>query len=139
MSIQKVNHNVVKPFDAKSIAKSASSYGNKSNDGKKAWIDVNGWTDKVFTYEVDSSGSISLTVTAHISPQGAYELNNKTVTTDDYVAVVLASAASGAIAARVDASDVDDLQRPIRSIRFLAANGDATDASVVTAYIEGWS
>ena len=132
MSNQKVNHNVVKPWDGESIASS-------SGTATTAWIDCNGWTDKVFTYEVDSSGSIALTVTAHLSNQGAYELNNKTCTTDDYVAVTLVSAASGAIAARVDAQDVDDLQRPIRSIRFYGVNADASDASLVTATIEGWS
>ena len=132
MSIQKVNHNVIKPWVNQSIASSSGTH-------TTAWVDVNGWTDKVFTYEADSSGSIALTITADISPQHYYELNNKTCTTDDYVTITLASAASGAIAARVDASDVDDLQRPMRSIRFKGLNADGSDATVVTAYIEGWS
>ena len=132
MAVQKVNHNVFKPWAAQSIA--AASGSNTTE-----WLDVNGWTDKVFTYEVDSSGSIALTVTADISPQGYYELNNKTVSTDDYATVTLASGVTGAVAVRVDASDLDDLQRPWRSVRFKGVNADASDASVVTAWIEGWS
>ena len=132
MSIQKVNHNVIRPWTNQSIASSSGTH-------TTAWMDVNGWTDKVVTYEADSSGSIALTITADISPQGAYELNNKTATTDDYATLAIASAASGAVAVRVDASDLDDLQRPFRSIRFKGVNGDGSDATLVTAYIEGWS
>ena len=132
MSIQKVNHNVVKPWVAQSIAKSSASH-------TTAWIDVNGWTDKVVTYEADSSGSIALTITADISPQHYYELNNKTCTTDDYSTITIASGATVAVAVRVDASDLDDLQRPMRSIRFKGVNADGTDATLVTAWIEGWS
>ncbi len=132
MSIQKVNHNVIKPWSAQSIAA-----GSGSNTTE--WLDINGWTDKVVTYEADSSGSIALTITADVSPQHYYELNNKTVTTDDYSTITIASGATGAVAVRVDASDLDDLQRPIRSIRFKGVNADASDATVVTAWIEGWS
>ena len=135
MSIQKVNHNVIKPLIDAPLTVSGGATPSTTTE----WLDTNGWTDKVVTYEVDSSGSIALTLTADISPQHYYELNNKTATTDDYVVITIASAASGAIAARVDASDLDDLQRPFRSMRLKAANGDASAACTVTAYIEGWS
>jgi hypothetical protein len=132
MSIQKVNHNVVRLIDAESVAKSSASFTSE-------WYDVNGWTDKVVTYEVDSSGSIALTLTADISPLGYYELNNKTATTDDYATITIASGATGAVVTRVDSDDLDDLQRPIRSLRLKALNADGSDASVVTTWIEGWS
>ena len=119
MSIQKVNHNVWKAFDDQSVVKSSSS-------ATSEWWDINGWTDKVVTYEADvtdGSGSLSLTYTMDVSPRGYYELNNgATPTTDDYVTITIASAASTAIAARVDAADVDDLQRPMRSARFKVVN-----------------
>ena len=132
MANAKVNHNVIKPWVNQSIAAGSGSH-------TTAWEDTNGWTDKVFTYEIDSSGSISMTITADVSSQGAYELNNKTVTTDDYATITLASGVTGAVAARVDAADLDDLQRPIRSIRFKGVNADASTASLVSATIEGWS
>jgi hypothetical protein len=132
MSNQKVNHPVVKLIDGESIAAGSASFTSE-------WYDTNGWTDKVATYEVDSSGSIALTVTADISPEGYYELNNKTVTTDNYSTITIASGATVAVATRVDGSDLDDLQRPIRSMRLKAVNADASDASVVTVWIEGWS
>ena len=75
----------------------------------------------------------------HISPQHYYELNNKTATTDDYEVVALASASTSAILASVDAEDVDELQRPFRACRFKASNGDASDASTVNLWSEGWS
>ena len=132
MSVQKVNHNVLKPWVAQSIAAASGSHTTE-------WLDVNGWTDKVFSYDVNSSGSIALTVTADISSQHYYELNNKTVTTNDYETVTLVAAGTGAIYDRVDAEDLDDMQRPWRSVRFKGVNADASDASVVTAQIEGWS
>jgi len=132
MSTQKVNHNVIKPWINQSIAAGSGS-------ATTEWMDTNGWTDKVVTYEADSSGSISLTITADISPQHYYELNNKTATTDDYATITIASGATGAVAVRVDASDLDDLQRPFRSMRLKAVNADASTATLVTAYVEGWS
>ena len=132
MSIQKVNHPVVKLIDGESIAKASASFTSE-------WWDTNGWTDKVVTYEVDSSGSIALTVTADISNEGYYELNNKTATTDNYSTITIASGATVAVATRVDSDDLDDLQRPIRSMRFKAVNADASSASVVTVAVECWS
>ena len=132
MSIQKVNHPVVKLIDGESIAAASASFTSE-------WWDTNGWTDKVVTYEVDSSGSIALTVTADISNEGYYELNNKTATTDNYSTITIASGATVAVATRVDSDDLDDLQRPIRSMRFKAVNADASSASVVTVAVEGWS
>jgi hypothetical protein len=132
MGTMKVNHNVIRPWTNQSIAAGSGSH---TTD----WMDVNGWTSKVFTYEADSSGSVSLTITADISPQGVYELNNKTATTDDYATITLASAVTGVVAARVDGDDLDDLERPIRSMRLKGVNADASDATLVTAYIEGWS
>lgn len=136
MANQKVNHNVWKAFDSQSVVKGSAS-------ATSEWWDTNGWTDKVVTYEADvtdGSGSLSLTYTMDVSPRGYYELNNSSsLTTDDYVTITIASAASGAIAARVDAADVDDLQRPMRSARFKVVNADASDNATVNVWLEGWS
>ena len=136
MSIQKVNHNVWKAFNDQSVAKASGS-------ATSEWWDVSGWTDKAITYEADvtdGSGSLSLTYTMDVSPKGYYELNNAaSVTTDDYSTVSIASAASTAVAVRVDSSDVDDLQRPMRSVRFKVVNADASDAATVNLWLEGWS
>ena len=136
MAVQKVNHSVVRLIDGVSVA---AASGSVSGTTTSEWWDTNGWTDKVVTYEVDSSGSIALTVTADISSQGYYELNNKTATTDDYSTITIASGATVAVATRVDSSDVDDLQHPIRSMRVKADNADASNASLVTVTVEGWS
>jgi len=132
MSTQKVVHSVIKPNINTSIAGGATSDATE-------WFDVNGWTDKVFSYDIDqASGSVSVTFVAHVSPQGYYELNNKTATTEDYQSITLAASASATTLTRVDAGDLDDLQRPWRSARFAATNNSASNATVVSTQIEGW-
>jgi hypothetical protein len=136
MSIQKVNHNVWQAFNSQSVVKSSGS-------ATSEWWDVNGWTDKAVTYEADvtdGSGSLSLTYTMDVSPKGYYELNNAaSVTTDDYSTVTIASGATSAVMVRVDSADVDDLQRPMRSVRFKVVNADASDNATVNLWLEGWS
>lgn len=137
MSQQKVNHSVWHAMVNQSVTAGSGSYTTE-------WWDVNGWTDKVVTYDqdvTDGSGSLSLTLTMDVSPLGYYELNNSTAlaTTENYATVTVVSAGSAAVATRVDSSDVDDLQRPMRSVRFKAVNGDASDNSTVNVWLEGWS
>ena len=134
MSIQKVNHNVIRPFTDEALA--AVGVGDNATCG---WLDVNGWTDKKVSWEVDSTGAVDVDIIMHVSPLGAYELNNKTVTTDDYVAIALVTAHVAALMASTDAGDTDDLQRPFRSVRFNISNDSATAVTGMSLWIEGWS
>ena len=134
MSIQKVNHNVIRPFVDQALA--AVGTGDNSTS---EWLDVNGWTDKRVSWEIDSSGAIDVDIIMQISPLGAYELNNKTVTTDDYEAIALVTAHTAALMASVDAGDQDELQRPFRSVRFNISNDSAAAVTGMSLWIEGWS
>jgi len=136
MSIQKVNHSVWKAFDAVNIAKTVQGTASE-------WWDVNGWTDKVITTEAtvtDGSGSIDINVDMLVSPKGWYELRNETtVDTEDYKVVSIVDGLTAGTLTRYDSSDVDDLQRPIRSMKIVVDNDDATDAATVNVWVEGWS
>lgn len=134
MSIQKVNHNVWRPFVDTALA----GVGTGDNSTSE-WWDVNGWTDKRCSWEVDSAGTIDFDMEIHISPQGYYELNDKTVTTDDYEVVAIVTAHTAAILASVDADDVDELQRPFRSCRFVISNDQAQAITGTNVWFEGWS
>ena len=137
MSIQKVNHNVIKFWDG--IAGALTATAGLTPTLTSEWVDVNGWTDKVVSFEVDSDGIIDTDVILHVSPQHYYELNNKTCTTDDYIAVTVSEANTVATLVRVDASDLDDLQRPMRSVRCVIDNDQAQAVTGFTVWIEGWS
>ena len=103
MSIQKVNHNVWHPWTGADGALTAA--GGAADNLTSDWWDVNGWTDKRVSWEVDSAGTIDFDMEIHISPQGYYELNAKTCTTDDYEVVAIVTAHTAAILASVDADD----------------------------------
>ena len=137
MSIQKVNHNVIKFWDGTAGALTATAGLTPTLTSE--WVDVNGWTDKVVSFEIDSGGTIDADVILHVSPQHYYELNNKTCTTDDYVAITIVEAHTAAILVRKDASDIDDLQRPFRSCRFVIDNDQAEPITGFSVWIEGWS
>ena len=134
MSIQKVNHNVIRPFTDQALA--AVGVGDNATS---EWLDVSGLTDKKVSWEIDSAGAIDVDIIAHVSPLGAYELNHKTASTEDYVAVTIVEAHVAAIMVSVDASDVDDLQRPFRSVRFNISNDSAAAVTGMSLWIEGWS
>ena len=131
MSIQKVNHPVWHALVDKSIGTTSST--------TTEWWDTNGWTDKVVELEIDDSGTVDVNVTLHVSSQGYYELNDKTCTTDDYSTVSIVDAHTGKVTIRYDSSDVDDLQRPTRSVRFFVENDEGSTASTVNVWLEGWS
>jgi hypothetical protein len=136
MSIQKVNHPVWKAFDAQVIAHTVQGTASE-------WWDTNGWTDKVITVEAtvtDGSGSIDINVDMLVSPKGYYELRNEaTVDTEDYQVVSIVDALTAATLTRYDSSDVDDLQRPIRSMKIVVDNDDTSDPVTVNIWVEGWS
>ena len=48
------------------------------------WIDCSGWVDKRVSWEQDNAGTSDLDISMQISPEGYYELNNKTASTQDY-------------------------------------------------------
>ena len=103
MSQQKVNHNVWQAFVDEALAAVGAG-----DNATSEWWDVNGWTDKRVSWEVDSGGAIDFDMEMHISPQGYYELNNKTCTTDDYEVISIVEAHTAAILASVDADDVEE-------------------------------
>ena len=132
-----VNHNVVRPWSG--TAGAMTAVGGAAPTLTSEWIDCSGWTDKRVSWEQDNAGTPDLDVIMHISPQGYYELNNKTCTTDDYEAITLATAHSGVILASVDAEDNDELQRPFRAARFVVDNDSATAVTEFSLWFEGWS
>ncbi len=136
MSVQKVNHNVWKPWTGLDGALAGVGAGdNKTSE----WWDVNGWTDKRISWEVDSDGTIDFDMEIHISPEGYYELNNKTATTQNYEVVAIVTAHTAAILASIDAQDIDELQRPFRSCRFVISNDQAQAVTGTSLWLEGWS
>lgn len=104
------------------------------------WLDIANWENKVISWEIDGEdASPNVSIVAHISSQGAYELNKKTATTEDYVAVTIAANHTDGVYTRKDTTDFDDLQRPIRSIRFVITNTIAEVVNGMSLKIEGWS
>ena len=139
MSSSKVNHNVWKAHNAATVA-AGSSASLSAGTNVSEWWDVNGWTDKVVSLDVDSSGSIDINVDLYVSPLGYYELNNAaSVDTGDYQVVQIVDNHTVGTLTRFDSADVDDLQRPIRSVCVALDNGDASDAATVNVWLEGWS
>lgn len=133
-------YNCYKPWTGTDGALATAGAGVEGADQLTSeWLDISNWENKVVAWEVDSAGTIDWNLNAHISSQGAYELNNKTATTDDYVAVTIVNAHSDAIYTRKDTTDFDDLQRPIRSIRFVIDNDQAQAVTGCQVWIEGWS
>ena len=131
MSIQKVNHPVWRPFVDQALD---ASTGTATSE----WWDVNGWTDKRISWEVDGANT-DFDIDMHISPQGYYELNDKTCTTEDYEVVNIVTAHAAQILASIDSSDVDELQRPVRSMRLVIGNDSATAITASNVWVEGWS
>ena len=137
MSIGKVNHPVWKAFDNQKILKGVT--GTESE-----WWDTNGWTDKVITLEMDTetigSGAWNLDMYLWVSPKGYHELRNETtVDTEDYEVISIVDSHATGIMTRFDSSDVDDLQRPIRSMKVLIDNDQASLYATVNVWVEGWS
>ena len=139
MSIQKVNHSVWHAHVDTALDVSGGTAPNSLSE----WWDTNGWTDKVISVladPTDGSGVIDLNVNIYVSPKGSYELNNETtVDTEDYVNIAIVSAQTATIMTRYDSSDVDDLQRPMRSMAVLVDNDEASEATTVNVWVEGWS
>ena len=131
MSIQTTNHPVWKVFTDEAVLKTASA--------RSEWHDTSGWTDKVVSWEVTDSATVDINITMEVSPQGAYELNQKTCTTKDYASVQIVQASTVEVLVRKDSDDVDDLKHPVRSCRFFIENDEATTTSTFNVWLEGWS
>ena len=130
-----VFHNTVQPFVATSIAKSTT------DSTTCPWIDTEGWTErKVAVDATVASGSIDIDIDMLVSSKQAYELNNETtVDTEDYETVNIVTALTSGVYTTYDADDVDELQRPARSVKFTIDNDDASDGIVINLWHEGWS
>ena len=144
MSSQNVNHNVWKPWSGAGTGDvgdlATAGAGVEGADLKtSAWYDTSGWTDRVIGLQVGSAGTIDFDLIMHISSQGAYELNNKTATTADYVAVSIVDALTTGVYTRYDSDDIDELKIPVRSTRFVINNDQAAVVSGTSLTLEGWS
>ena len=137
MSTAKVNHSVWQPWTGTDGAMDA--VGGSAPTLTSEWYDCNGQVDRRVSWEVDSAGAIDIDIIMHISPQGYYELNNKTCTTDDYEAVTLVTAHTAAILASVDSDDIADLGKPVRSVRYVVDNDSAAAVTGFSLWHEGWS
>lgn len=137
MAVQKVNHNVWKPFTDQALAAVGAG-----DNATSVWYDVNGWTDKKVSFEVDGANT-DFDIEIQISPMGYYELRELTtagtLTTEHYEEINIVTAHAAQILASVDASDLDDLQRPFRSCRFVISNDSATAITSSNMWMEGWS
>ena len=138
MSIQKVNHNKWLPFVDQALA----AVGTGDN-ATSEWWDTGGWTDKRVSWEVNSGGVIDFDMEMHISPKGYFELralaDAGTISTDDYEVIAIVTAHTAAILASRDADDIDELQRPVASTRFVISNDQAQAITGTNVYFEGWS
>jgi hypothetical protein len=124
----------IKPFSATSIAKSTT------DSTTCPWIDVSGFKEKRVVWEATSAGSIDIDIDMLISPKGAYELNNETtVDTEDYETVNIVTTHTGGVIFSKDGADVDELLRPLKSVKFTIDNDDGTDAVVINLWLEGQS
>lgn len=103
------------------------------------WFDVSSWVNKYIAWEVDSAGTIDFNVNIDISSQHAYELNNKTATTEDYVNVEIVDAHTDGVYTRKDGTDVSVLKEPIRSLRVNIENDQAEPVTGCQVWIGGWS
>ena len=135
MSIQKVNHSVWHPWTGTDGALAAVGAGdNQTSD----WHDINGWTDKRLSWVVTGANT-DADIILHISPKGEYELNQITADTTDYEVLAAVTAHAAQIMASIDAEDLDELQRPIRSMRINISNDSATAITAFEVWLEGWS
>jgi hypothetical protein len=130
----KIFHNVFKPFNATSIAKSTT------DSTTCEWLDVSGWVDKKIAWEADSSGSIDIDIDALVSSKSAYELNNEaTVDTEDYETINIVTAHTSAVYFSKDSNDVTELETPWRAVKITVDNDDASSAVSLTLWVEGQS
>jgi len=130
MSSSRVNPPVIKALEGTALAQDADATGE--------WIDVSAWTDKRVSVQVDGANT-DYDLEMHISPKHYYELNNMAATTEDYEVVSLLEANNVQTLTSIDAEDVDELQRPFRSVRFVLGNDSATALTEYEVFIEGWS
>lgn len=137
MANDKIFHNVIQPWTGTDGALGAAGGG--SDTLTSDWFDVTGWTNKVIAFEVDSGGTIDFNVWMDVSSRGAYELNNTTASTEDYVRLTVVEAHTAAVYVRKDFTDLDDLDRPIRSLRIVIENDQAEPITGVNLWIEGVS
>ena len=139
-----------RPFTGYSATADQGDMGNLATAGAgvegadqktSEWLDISNWEGKSISWEVDSGGTVDLNINMHISSQGAYELNQKTCTTDDYINVLVVNAETGTAMTRIEFDDLDELalyNGPIRSCRIRIDNDQAEAVTGCQIWIEGW-
>ena len=133
MSTQMTNHPVWMPFVGTGGALVATTGSSTST-----WHDISGWTDKRISWVI-TGASTDADIIAHISPKGAYELNQITCTTADYEAINIKIGANSQIMASIDSDDIDELKHPIRSMRINISNDSGTAITAFSVWVEAWS
>jgi hypothetical protein len=131
MSNVKVNPNVWHAIVAQALDATTGT-------ATSGWHDVGGWTDKSIWFETTGANP-DFDVDIHISPLDYYTLTNKTVTTDDYIAVNIVTAHGDQILTIKTADDEDKLQRPFMSMRVVVGNDSATAVTTCNVKVMGWS
>lgn len=105
------------------------------------WLDIANWEGKSIQWEVDSAGTVDFNINMHISPNGAYENNQKTCTTDDYINILVVNGETDKTLTRIEFDDLDELalyNGPIRSCRLQIDNDQAQAVTGCQVWIEGW-
>jgi hypothetical protein len=137
MSEAKVNHNKYHVFVDTALA----AVGTGDNATSR-WIDVSGSTDKRVSFETDGANP-DFDIEIEISPLGQYELTAmtaaSTLSTEHYESVNIVTAHGAQILASIDAEDIDELQRPFASCRFVISNDSSTAITAANVYLETWS
>jgi len=131
-----------KPWTGTDGSLATAGAGVEGADQKTSeWLDIANWEGKSIQWEVDSAGTIDFNINMHISPNSAYENNQKTCTTDDYLNVLVVNGHSAAILYRIEFDDLDELalyNGPIRSCRLQIDNDQAEVVTGCQVWIEGW-
>lgn len=137
MSEARVNHNKHHVFVDTALAAVGSG-----DNATSRWIDVSGSTDKRISFEVDGA-STDFDIEMEVSPLGQYELTvltaAGTLSTEHYESINIVTAHGAEILASIDAQDIDELQRPFASCRFVISNDSSTLISAANLYLETWN
>jgi hypothetical protein len=130
--MDQIGHNAVKVH---ATAATYTTTGSVAYTGP--WVDISGWTDKSVVIDLQGGG---VNLIAEFSPYHVYELNNSGTPTNNSHSVTLNGTTAALTATGLneyDGADVEDLQRPHRSVRIKIS--PTTTATVGEVLLNGWS